>query len=161
MFLRYGLATGLSHGLAYGLNYGSFRVGLSHGLNYGLGVGWLLALCGWLVVWGATGGLPILHHYTLRVLLARSHTFPLDARRFLDDATARALLRRQGGGYGFLHRRLLDYFADTVISPIDISDMTQQASSLSQIRVNPTSEAVPTRGLQDASLPLQHSEIGL
>jgi hypothetical protein len=60
------------------------------------------------------GGLTILRHYTLRMLLACNHTFPLNARRFLDDAVARALLKRQGGGYTFIHRRLLDYCADTV-----------------------------------------------
>lgn len=52
--------------------------------------GWLYGL--------QIGGLAISHHYTLRVLLARRRTFPLEARRFLDDAVARALLKRQGGG---------------------------------------------------------------
>ncbi len=80
------------------------------------GAVWLIVLCGWLVVWAATGGLTILHHYLLRLLLARSQTFPWKARRFLDDATARVLLRRVGGGYGFVHRRLLDYFATSTLS---------------------------------------------
>src|SRR5260370_1161475 len=43
----------------------------------------------------------------------RSHTFPLNARRFLDDAVTRVFLKRSGGGYAFVHRRLLDYCADT------------------------------------------------
>lgn len=89
---------------------------LSFLLTIGLSFGWLLFLCGWFVLWAAMSGLTILRHYTLRLLLARSHTFPLQARRFLDDATARTLLRRVGGGYGFVHRRLLDYFANVYTS---------------------------------------------
>jgi hypothetical protein len=72
---------------------------------------WLLFPCSWLVVWATNGGLTIMRHYTMRLLLAHTHTFPLHAQRFLDDATARVLLRRVGGGYSFVHRRLLDYFA--------------------------------------------------
>jgi len=53
-----------------------------------------------------------LRHYIIRLLLARSHTFPGLAVRFLDDATTRIFLRRVGGGYSFAHRLLLDYFAD-------------------------------------------------
>ena len=79
-------------------------------------VGYLF-LGSWLIVWVAAGGLTILRHYLLRLLLARSHTFPWQARSFLDDATARVLLRRIGGGYGFVHRRLLDYFANPGLPP--------------------------------------------
>lgn len=84
------------------------------GLLYGPIDSWILFpfLCIWIVLWMAMGGLTIVRHYTLRLLLARSHTFPLHARRFLDDTVARTLLKRQGGGYAFVHRRLLDHFAD-------------------------------------------------
>ena len=51
-------------------------------------------------------------HYTLRFWLWRTYTFPLRAVPFLEDATARILLRRVSGGYSFTHRLLLDYFAD-------------------------------------------------
>lgn len=98
-----------------------------------------LFLYSWLVVWAATGGLTILRHYTLRWLLAHSHTFPLDARRFLDDATARTLLRRVGGGYSFVHRRLLDYFADTALMPADVSEAVHYAPSVPQS----TSDSLP------------------
>lgn len=50
-------------------------------------------------------------HYILRFWLWRAHLFPLNAVHFLDDATSRILLRRVGGGYNFVHRLLLDYFA--------------------------------------------------
>lgn len=91
--------------------------GLSGGLNnvfmqtLRLSNSWEFFFDGWLILWSAMGGLTLLLHYTLRGLLAGSHTFPLNARRFLDDACARVLLRRVGGGYSFVHRRLLDYFA--------------------------------------------------
>lgn len=58
------------------------------------------------------GGIALVRHYTIRRLLARSRILPWQAVDFLDDATARVLLRRVGGGYSFMHRQLLDFFAD-------------------------------------------------
>ncbi len=69
-------------------------------------------MSGGLLAWVVSGGLAVLRHYVIRFLLARSHTFPWHAPRFLEEATARILLRRVGGGYSFPHRLLLDYFAD-------------------------------------------------
>jgi hypothetical protein len=77
-------------------------------LSYGL----LLGLSGALLIYMLTGGLAVLRHYTIRFLLWRSRAFPGSAPQFLDDATARFLLRRVGGGYSFTHRLLLDHFAD-------------------------------------------------
>ena len=51
-------------------------------------------------------------HYILRFWLSCTHTFPWKAVPFLEDATARILLRRVGGGYSFTHRLLLDHFVD-------------------------------------------------
>jgi hypothetical protein len=107
-------------------------------MNSVLGVAWLVALCGWLVIWAATGGLTLLRHYLLRGLLAKSQTFPWQARHFLDDATARVLLRRVGGGYGFVHRRLLDYFA--TFPPTPLSEVRETCSL-----TVPLSESVPAR----------------
>jgi len=59
-----------------------------------------------------TGGLTILRHYLIRFLLRRAQCLPLHDAQFLEDATARSLLRRVGGGYRFTHRLLLEYFAD-------------------------------------------------
>ena len=66
-------------------------------------------------MWALSEGLTVLRYYVIRGLLARHHTFPWRAQAFLDDATTRILLRRVGGGYGFIHRRLQDYFADAVL----------------------------------------------
>ena len=78
-------------------------------LNYGL----LLSLSGILLVFLLTGGLAVLRHSIIRLLLWLSHTFPGPASQFLNDATARILLLRIGGGYSFIHRLLLDHLADT------------------------------------------------
>ncbi len=70
-------------------------------------MGLLLGISGGLFVWLLTGGIAVLRHMTIWVLLGRSHTFPQQTLAFLEDATARILLRRVGGGYSFMHRLLL------------------------------------------------------
>ncbi len=82
--------------------------GLGAVLSYGL----FLGLCGALLICILTGGLAAFRHYIIRFLLWRSRTFPWRAPQFLNDATARFLLRRVGGGYSFTHRLLLDHLAD-------------------------------------------------
>ena len=105
----------LSAGLRFGL-FGGLG-GLWYGLSSVLRYGPFLALSGGLLIWAAVGGLTVLQHYIMRFLLARSHTFPWRAQAFLDDAVARILLRRVGGGYSFVHRLLLDYFANLHTEP--------------------------------------------
>jgi hypothetical protein len=82
---------------------------LSHGL--------ILLSPGIVVMWALSGGLTVLRHYVIRWLLARRRTFPWRAQQFLDDATTRILLRRVGGGYSFIHRRLQDYLVDAAVPP--------------------------------------------
>ena len=57
------------------------------------------------------GGSACLAHITLRLVMWRTGTLPLNLIPFLDYATERILLRRVGGGYIFLHWWLLEYFA--------------------------------------------------
>jgi len=57
------------------------------------------------------GGLDVLRHAVLRLLLWRQGLCPLLLPRFLDHATRRGLLRRAGGGYLFFHSTLLAYLA--------------------------------------------------
>src|SRR5450755_687675 len=115
--LSYGLSdalsTGMSDALSNGLTSG-IDFGLSHvqeGLSQGLSYLWIPLISGAVVTWAISGGLTILQHYLIRWFLARSRSFPWRAQEFLDDATARMLLQRIGGGYRFMHRRLLDFFA--------------------------------------------------
>jgi 23S rRNA G2069 N7-methylase RlmK/C1962 C5-methylase RlmI len=51
-----------------------------------------------LLFWQRTGLDVVVQHYTLRFWLW--HTFPWKTQQFLDDATARILLKRVGG-YSF------------------------------------------------------------
>jgi len=57
------------------------------------------------------GGLAYFQHSILRLFLWRAGYAPLRYVHFLDYATRCILLRRVGGGYIFVHRMLLDYFA--------------------------------------------------
>jgi eukaryotic-like serine/threonine-protein kinase len=97
-----GLSFGLVSGLFYGSAYGLIR-GVLFGITYGLGVG--------LVSWLLAGGDACIKHYVVRLLLLTTGSAPLNYPRFLGYATERILLRKVGGGYIFIHRLLLDYFA--------------------------------------------------
>ena len=68
-----------------------------------LGFGLLVA------VW--YGGLDIIQHYTLRLVLWYNGYTPFNYVRFFDYATERILLQKVGGGYIFIHRLLLEHFA--------------------------------------------------
>jgi DNA polymerase III delta prime subunit len=57
------------------------------------------------------GGEACLKHLLLRLMLWRAGNIPWNYSHFLDYATERILLRKAGGGYMFMHRLLLDYFA--------------------------------------------------
>ncbi|MCB0037066.1 MAG: NACHT domain-containing protein, partial [Anaerolineales bacterium] len=57
------------------------------------------------------GGLAYVQHGVLRRMLWRQGLLPLRLIPFLDAMTERTLLRKVGGGYIFIHRSLLEYFA--------------------------------------------------
>jgi hypothetical protein len=59
------------------------------------------------------GGIQCIQHFVLRIVLWRCGYTPepLKYVDFLDFAVERILLRKVGGGYIFIHRSLLDYFA--------------------------------------------------
>jgi transcriptional regulator with XRE-family HTH domain len=110
-FLGYWLSYVLNEGLSKGMSYG-LDEGFSKGLGSALSIVWLFAIGGGLVGWAVSGGWAVLRHVVLRWVLSRRQVFPWHAQAFLDDATARILLRRDGGGYSFIHRLLLEYFAN-------------------------------------------------
>jgi hypothetical protein len=96
------LIFGLSSGLLFGLNFG-----LSAGLLFGLLFGLNLALfC------DVNRLLPLITHITLRFWIWRFNKFPFRFVPFLEDARSRHFLKRVGGTYQFMHRLLLDHFAD-------------------------------------------------
>jgi hypothetical protein len=57
------------------------------------------------------GGLDIIQHYTLRLLLWIRGYEPFRLVRFLDHASDLIFLQKVGGGYIFIHRLLLEHFA--------------------------------------------------
>jgi hypothetical protein len=63
------------------------------------------------------GGDACLKHLVIRLWLLRNRSSPWYYVRFLDYAAERILLRKVGGGYAFIHRMLLDYFAARYVEP--------------------------------------------
>jgi hypothetical protein len=57
------------------------------------------------------GGLFVIRHSVLRLALWLRGSAPLNYVPFLDYAVERLFSRKVGGGYIFLHRMLLEYFA--------------------------------------------------
>ncbi len=112
--IRSALIFAVGGGLVFGLGGG-----LVGGLVGGLGGGLVGGLSGVVVVvlaGGLGGGLDyggraVIQHYTLRWLLYRNGSLPLRLVPFLDECADRILLRKVGGGYIFVHRLLLEYFA--------------------------------------------------
>lgn len=79
---------------------------------YGVGTHFALYM-GLMTLFGLamTNGAWIIEHYFIRLLLAITDRIPLDLTGFLEHAVGLVLLRRVGGGYIFIHRMLIQYFA--------------------------------------------------
>ncbi len=73
----------------------------------------LAATIGWFVPLAALrfGGIDLLKHGVLRLLLWLQGFCPLRFPRFLEYVTRRGLLRRAGGGYLFFHSTLMSYLS--------------------------------------------------
>ena len=54
----------------------------------------------------------MIKHYALRLILWLNGYTPFNFIKFLDHCAKLILLKKVGGGYIFIHRMLLDYFAD-------------------------------------------------
>ena len=93
-------------GLFAGLFYwatDSLLVGLITGLIIGLNNGLIIGL--------NRGLAAVIKHYSLRLVLWRSGKTPFKFIPFLDYCAKLILLKKVGGGYIFIHRMLLEYFA--------------------------------------------------
>ena len=112
MRLVFGLVGGLVNGLIGGL-----LGGLVGGLGFALVVGLVGGLVVALVVGLRAGGEACLRHLVLRLLLVRNGIAPWNYVKFLDHAADRVLLRKVGGGYMFIHRMLLEWFAARYVEP--------------------------------------------
>ena len=78
------------------VSYFALMVGLFFGLITGLN----------------RGGSAVIKHYALRLVLWLRGYIPLNFVAFLDQCDKLILLKKVGGGYIFIHRMLLEYFAD-------------------------------------------------
>jgi hypothetical protein len=98
------LAVDLVRGLAKMVETGIWNLILA-GIAMGVGAGLAMAM-----IFG--GGDVIIKHLILRLFLYFRGETPLNYAHFLDFAASRVFLRKVGGGYIFIHRMLLEYFAE-------------------------------------------------
>jgi serine/threonine protein kinase/DNA polymerase III delta prime subunit len=134
-----GIAFGLSLGLVYGLIGGLTAPSISiqtvanqgiwqsvkNAIIFGfiglivLGIsaralGWFSFFWGMYGLWfgvAAGGGEASIKHLILRIILCYKGYIPWNYARFLNYATERIFLQKVGGGYIFVHRLLLEHFA--------------------------------------------------
>jgi hypothetical protein len=85
---------------------------------------WIIVLAGGLLAGLLNGGVTCLRHNVLRWLLSHAGFLAWNYARFLDYAAEHILLRKVGGGYIFVHRLLLEYFASLEVDTAP-SDMTR------------------------------------
>jgi hypothetical protein len=90
---------------------GSVFLGFIEGGLCGWFVGITAGVTAWVVAGYMGGGLFVIRHSVLRLALWLRGSAPLNYVPFLDYAVERLFLRKVGGGYIFLHRMLLEYFA--------------------------------------------------
>lgn len=100
-------------GLLIGLLTGELIPGIGFGLIVGLPTGFIIGL--------AIGGAACIQHAVLRLILHFNRQLPWALTPFLEFARERIFLRRVGGGYIFIHRFLLEYFASLEV-PQNSSD---------------------------------------
>jgi hypothetical protein len=112
--LRIGLIFGLPIGVVYGLSFGllsQLSNPLTNPLLFGLVSGLVGGIRYGLISGLVYGGVACIQHIVLRLLLGRARSVPWNYSHFLDYTAERILIRKVGGGYIFLHRLLLDFFA--------------------------------------------------
>jgi len=113
--IRLSIGNALVAGLVIGLAMGTITCGVSSiflGPAHGLAAGIVAGLFFGLLAGLRDGGLDVIQHYTLRLLLVARGYAPLRYPRFLNYGTRLIFLQKAGGGYLFVHRLLLDHFVD-------------------------------------------------
>jgi tetratricopeptide (TPR) repeat protein len=106
-----GMTAGLVGGLAIALALGLISESVDLELVKLAGTGLAIGLIGGLGLGLRFGGMAVIKHFFLRLILRRRGHSPWNYARFLDYAVERIFLRRVGGGYIFVHRLLLEHFA--------------------------------------------------
>ena len=99
---------GLSFGSSISMSIPYYFAGFLFGaLTFGSFFGFVLGVY--------YGGYAVIYHYILRIILYRSGHVPLNYVRFLDHCVDLIFLRRVGGGYIFVHRLLMEHFAEMYV----------------------------------------------
>ncbi|MCB0165995.1 MAG: NACHT domain-containing protein [Anaerolineae bacterium] len=106
-----GVVSGWAWNIGIGIGNEGLRVGSFTGLLVGVAIGLAVGL--------AFGGLTTIQHFILRSILYFFGYLPWNLTDFLDYTTERIFLRRVGGGYIFIHRYLMEYFASLTDEDIE------------------------------------------
>jgi len=118
---RIGGLSGLVMGLVVGFVSAFFGNGMEAALGFGLAYGLLTAVA--LGMW--FGGFEVVEHGILRLIFWRKGYAPLNYAEFLDYAADELnFLQKVGGGYIFIHRYLLEYFASMADEPLTSVEQT-------------------------------------
>jgi hypothetical protein len=121
-----------------------FALGAKFGTTIGLidGAGSLFIV--FVTVALHAGGQAWLQHYAMRLVIAAANMAPLRCVRFLNYASDRIILQQVGGGYMFIHRTLLEYFASQGAAMLGTAALTdisatqfQTGESVSEATASP------------------------
>ncbi len=113
-FLIFGLIFGILTGVNtfFARNNGEFIIGINEILISGLRGSVTFGLMFGLFFWLFFGGLTCIKHFVLRLILYVTGRIPCNYAKFLDWASDKLFLQKVGGGYIFIHRSLMEHFAE-------------------------------------------------
>ncbi|MFN8374174.1 MAG: protein kinase [Anaerolineae bacterium] len=111
--IRDSFTTSLSRGLITGIILGlALWFGLTLSMSFSAAlVGLAIGITRSAFAWNVFGGKTVSQHIALRWALSQDGVIAANYAHFLDYAVALVFLRKVGGGYIFVHRYLLEYFA--------------------------------------------------
>jgi hypothetical protein len=69
-------------------------------------------ILGGMLGWSFYGGFTCIQHFALRLILYFTGRIPWNYAKFLDWASDKLFLQKVGGGYIFIHRSLMEHFAE-------------------------------------------------
>lgn len=114
LFVTIGLPTALLLGIVV-----SPIFGLANGLMFGLAAG---------LIGGQGAGITCIKHFVLRCILWRSGCIPWNYAQFLDYSANLIFLQKVGGSYVFIHRLLLEHFAQFTVSRSPTSQISRESN---------------------------------
>lgn len=108
--LRNSLALGAAFFLVIFIIFNAF-FGIILDVNSGLLSGLFVGLAGGYIGFLPFGGLAVLKHLVLRIIMWQNRFAPLNYHEFLEYSVERIFMYKVGGGYIYIHRLLQDHFA--------------------------------------------------